>query len=90
MVKIVITVLGQDRPGIIAGISQKLAQKQVNILDVSQTIMQGMFTMIMSADMGESNIEFIQLKKELMEEGKALGVEINVQREDIFNAMANI
>ncbi|BDR56455.1 ACT domain-containing protein [Xylocopilactobacillus apis] len=90
MIKIVITVIGKDTPGIVAGISTKLADVKANILDISQTIMQDMFTMMMSADIQNAEVDFKELKSILTEEGKVLGVEVNVQREDIFNAMANI
>ncbi|MCT6893476.1 MAG: ACT domain-containing protein [Bombilactobacillus mellifer] len=90
MIKIVITVIGKDKPGIIYKISQELAKVKVNILDVSQTIMQEMFTMMMLADISHTSVEFFYLKQNLIAIGKELGVQINVQREEIFNEMAKI
>ncbi|MGL5900134.1 MAG: ACT domain-containing protein [Lactobacillaceae bacterium] len=90
MIKIVITVIGKDKPGIIYKISQELAKSKVNILDVSQTIMQEMFTMMMLADISHTSVEFLYLKQNLIAIGKDLGVQINVQREEIFNEMAKI
>ncbi len=90
MIKIVITVIGKDKPGIIYKISQELAKVKVNILDVSQTIMQEMFTMMMLADISHTSVEFLYLKQNLIAIGKELGVQINVQREEIFNEMAKI
>ena len=90
MIKIVITVIGKDKPGIIYKISQELAKVKVNIVDVSQTIMQEMFTMMMLADISHTSVEFLYLKQNLIAIGKELGVQINVQREEIFNEMAKI
>lgn len=90
MIKIVITVIGKDKPGIIYKISQELAKSKVNILDVSQTIMQEMFTMMMLADISHTSVEFLYLKQNLIAIGKDLGVQINVQCEEIFNEMAKI
>ncbi len=88
--KAVVTVVGQDRTGIIAGVSGYLAEKQINILDISQTIMQNIFTMIMLVDTKESDITAGVLSKDLKALGKALGTEINVQHEGLFSAMHRI
>ncbi len=86
----VITVLGTDRVGIIAGVSATLAEANVNILDITQTIMQGIFTMIMVVDTGISNISFEELDQRLKAKGDALSLQIRIQREDIFNSMHRI
>jgi len=88
--KAVITVIGKDRVGIIAGVSTILADRQVNILDISQTIMQEMFTMMMLVDTAESTVPFSELSDLLVEKGKSLGVSIQIQHEDIFNSMHRI
>lgn len=88
--KAILTVIGADRVGIIAGISRVLADCNVNIMDITQTIMQEYFTMIMLVDMSNINIPFDQLKEKLKEQGRLLGVDVRVQREDIFNSMHHI
>lgn len=88
--KAVITVLGKDRVGIIAGISRILAECNVNILDISQTTMQDVFTMIMLTDIVNSNIAFNELSDRLEAEGRTLGLYVKIQHEDIFNSMHRI
>lgn len=83
----VLTVIGKDKVGIIAGVSQKLAQLEINILDVSQTIMADYFTMMMMLDIATSKVEFDEIKQELGKLGVELGVSIKVQREEIFDTM---
>lgn len=85
--RIIVSVLGKDRVGIIAGVTQVLAANRINILDISQTIMQGLFTMILVADMAESAIDLHQLKEALAEKGRELGVKIEAQHEDVFRYM---
>lgn len=85
--KAILTVIGRDKVGIIAGVSQELARLDINILDVSQTIMGANFTMIMMCDLAQAPSEFIAVKEALDQKGKALGVNINIQREEIFDAM---
>jgi len=80
----VITVLGTDRVGIIAGVSSILAEADVNILDITQTIMQELFTMIMLVDISKSNINFDLLSARLAAKGDDLGLNIRIQREDIL------
>jgi len=89
-VRAVITVIGKDRVGIIAAVSTILADCNVNILDISQTIMQGMFTMIMLVDMSCMKIDFSELQDKLENKGHELGLSIMVQHEDIFNSMHRI
>ncbi|MCC8181796.1 MAG: ACT domain-containing protein [Clostridiales bacterium] len=86
----IVTVVGQDRVGIIADVCTLLAKNQVNVLDISQTVMQNYFTMIMMVDTEQTELPFAQLVQYLQEEGKRLGLTIHVQREDIFNAMHRI
>lgn len=86
----IITVIGKDRVGIISGVSQVLAAHGVNILDISQTILQEMFTMMMMVDLKESTVDFTALSEQLDKEGQDLGVEIRIQREDIFQSMHRI
>ncbi|BCA85649.1 UPF0237 protein [Enterococcus saigonensis] len=84
--KAILTVIGQDKVGIIAGVSQKLADLDINILDVSQTIMEDYFTMTMMLQLTQ-NADFESIKKALNLVGDKLGVKINIQNEEIFNAM---
>lgn len=82
----ILTVIGKDKVGIIAGVSQKLAALDINILDVSQTIMDDYFTMMMMLSMNKTS-DFEKIKAELNEVGDTMGVSIKVQNEEIFNAM---
>lgn len=86
----VITVLGTDRVGIIAGVSSILAEANVNILDITQTIMQELFTMIMLVDISKANISFDVLAARLAAKGDDLGLNIRIQHEDIFKSMHEI
>ena len=88
--RIIITVLGSDQIGIMAMISTALAEQDVNILDISQTILQGFFTMVMVADIAASPMDVGELKKMLQDKGKSLNLEITVQHEDIFKFMHRI
>ena len=87
--KAIVTVLGKDKCGIIAEVSSVLAKKKVNIEDISQTIVQGNFTMIMLCNLGE-NLSVSELSDALCATGKEAGVTIRVQHEDIFSAMHKI
>lgn len=86
----VITVIGKDTVGILAKISTECAENGVNIMDVSQTVMQDMFVMTMLADMGKSTIDCPELSDKLTESVKGMGLQIHVMHEDIFNSMHNI
>lgn len=90
MKKAIISVLGKDRVGIISSVSSVLSENNVNILDISQTILQGMFTMMMLVDVANSKVNFDDLADVLSNEGERLGVEIRIQLEDIFQAMHRI
>lgn len=86
----IVTVVGRDRVGIIAGVCVALAEKNINVLDISQTILQGMFTMMMLVDLEQSTEPFDRIEGSLLSEGERLGVSIRIQREDMFDAMHRI
>ncbi|NLZ48393.1 MAG: ACT domain-containing protein [Clostridiales bacterium] len=86
----VITVIGKDKKGIIASVSSELSNCNINILDISQTILQEYFTMIMLVDLKEMNVNFDELIARLEAKGKELEVSIKAQHEDIFNSMHEI
>lgn len=90
MKKTIITVVGKDTVGIIARVCAYLAENNVNILDISQTIVEGYFNMMMITDAEKSTKEFGVLAKELEDVGKEIGVDIRCQHEDIFNKMHRI
>lgn len=85
-----ITVLGKDKVGIIAAICILLSEKNVNILDISQTILQDCFTMIMLVDASECTVPFDALAQSLSELGVKMELTVRIQREEIFNAMHQI
>lgn len=89
-VKAIVTVVGKDAVGIIAGVCNALAQENINVLDISQTIMQGYFTMIMVVDVQGCSKPFAQLSEELNAFGESRSLSIRIQREDIFDAMHKI
>lgn len=82
----VLTVIGKDKVGIIAGVSQKLAELEINIVDVSQTIMDHYFTMMMMLELPEQ-VDFEAIRTELNALGEELGVKISIQNEAIFDVM---
>jgi len=86
----IVTVIGKDKVGIIAGVSVVLSENKVNILDISQTIMQDIFTMIMMVDFSESALSFENLSEKLSIKGEELGVSVRIQHEDLFKAMHRI
>lgn len=86
----IVTVIGHDRVGIIAGVSNVLADRRVNILDISQTVLQEYFTMIMLVDLGAMTPSFAELSEALEREGERLGLKIKIQHEDIFKSMHQI
>lgn len=81
----IITVLGSDRPGIVAAVANALSERDANILDISQTILQGIFTMTMLTDLGSA--DFSELKSTLDGLSESLGVQIMMQREEVFKFM---
>ncbi len=90
MQKSIITVVGKDRVGIIARVCTYLAENNVNILDISQTIVDGFFNMMMITDTNNASVEFLPLSEGLEELGRSMGCIIKLQREDIFNQMQRI
>lgn len=88
--RVVITVIGKDRVGIIAMVSGMLAQHQINILNINQNIMDGYFNMVTIADMSNSTLDIQAFQALMTEKGAEYGVEIKVQHEDIFKAMHRI
>ena len=88
--KSIITVVGKDQVGIIARVTTYLYERNVNIEDISQSIVGGYFNMMMIVDTSEANREFLALSRELEELGKTIGVLIKLQREDIFKSMQRI
>ena len=88
--KAIVTVVGKDRVGIIAGVCVELASYNVNVLDISQTVMQGYFTMMMAVDVTESSLPLAELAKKLEQKGKEMNLSIRLQREDIFEAMHRV
>ncbi|MBQ8982528.1 MAG: ACT domain-containing protein [Lachnospiraceae bacterium] len=85
-----ITVVGRDTVGIIAKVCTYLANNQINILDISQTIVQGYFNMMMIVDVDSSLKDFKIISDELVQIGEEIGVVINLQREEIFNMMHRV
>ena len=88
--KAVVSILGADRKGIIANVTRILYEHDVNILDISQTIVSGLFTMILIADISSEHCAFESLKNSLTDLGRELNVQIRVQRSEIFEAMHQI
>ena len=88
--KIIITVSGLDKVGIVAGISNVLAKYKVNIEDIKQTLMQGHFVMFMLCDIEKSEVNFKELKNILIEEGNKMELEIWVQKKGIFEKMHTV
>lgn len=88
--RVVITVVGKDKVGIIAKVTSVLSEKDVNVLDISQTILQDFFTMIMLVDITKCKSDFNTLKENLEQTGKEIGMKITVQHEDVFQYMHRI
>jgi len=90
MKKAVITVIGKDKVGIIHNISGILSESNINILDISQTIMGDIFTMVMMTDISNSGLDFSLLSEKLEKSGNEMGVKVTICLEDIFNEMHRI
>lgn len=88
--KAFLTVIGKDKPGIIAGVSRMLADKNINIEDISQTVLQGNFTMIMLVNLEGSGVSLMALSDDCAALGRDIGVTIHLQQKDIFDAMHEI
>ena len=87
--KAIVTVVGKDKTGIVAGVAAKLAELELNIDDISQTVLDGFFTM-MAVVSTNSEHDFANLREQLKDHGKNLNVKINIQSAEIFDAMHNI
>ena len=88
--KAIVTVVGKDRVGIIAAVCVKLAEYNINVLDINQTVMQGYFTMMMAVDVAACKVPLAELVDIMEATGKEMGLSIRVQREDIFEAMYRV
>lgn len=88
--KAIVTVIGKDRVGITASVCTILAKYNINILDITQTILQEYFTMVMLVDTATSTQSIAELSDALEQAGKEENLSIRIQREDIFNAMHRI
>ena len=88
--KAIVTVLGKDKVGIIADVAIVMKKYGVNICDISQTLMQDYFTMIMLVDLATSTVDVATLQRELKEEGEAIGVDIRMQHQELFDSMHKI
>ena len=85
--RVVITVLGKNRPGIVAGVTRVLSDADVDIRDITQSIIEDIFTMTLLADVSSATLDFTQLQEELVSAGETLGVTVEMQREDVFQFM---
>ena len=88
--KLVITVVGKDRIGIIAAVTKILAENDVNILSINQNILEGFFNMILFAEADENKIRLVELQNALKSQGEEIGVQIKTQHQDIFDVMHKI
>ena len=88
--KAIVTVVGKDRVGIIAAVCNQLAQYNINVLDISQTVMQDYFTMMMVVDVSAANQPLAQISLQMEEMGKQSNLSVRLQREDIFQAMHRV
>lgn len=85
--RIVITVLGKNRPGIVAGVTRVLSEANVDIRDITQSILEDIFTMTLMADISDASCDFTALQDALDAQASELGVEVKMQRQDVFNFM---
>jgi ACT domain-containing protein len=88
--RIIVTVIGEDRVGIIAAVAALLAEAQANIVDISQTILHDMFTMIMVIDLANASVPFDELKRRLNAKGEEMRLRIDAQHEDVFRFMHRV
>ena len=88
--RMIISVFGLDHPGIVAGVSQILADAGCSIIDINQTVVQGKFAMVIIGDTSRARESTAELKERLRRAGEQLGVRIYAQREDLFNAMHRV
>ena len=88
--RVVLTIVGKDKVGITAKVSNALAEMNINIININQNIMQGFFNMVLIADMAEANVPIAEARDKMAALGEEIGVEIRVQSEEIFSAMHRI
>jgi ACT domain-containing protein len=88
--RVIVTVIGVDKVGIIAAVSSVLAEANANIVDISQTTLREFFTMIMMVDIGQAAMPFDELKRRLNAKGEEMGLKIDAQHEDIFKYMHRV
>jgi ACT domain-containing protein len=88
--RVIVTVIGEDKVGIIANVSAVLASANANIIDISQTTMDEFFAMIMMADLGHATVPFDEIKRRLNAKGVEMGLRIDAQHEDVFKYMHRI
>jgi ACT domain-containing protein len=88
--RVIVTVIGQDKVGIIAAVATVLAQANANIVDISQTTLREFFTMIMMADLEKATVPFDEIKRRLNAKGEEMGLKIDAQHEDIFKFMHRV
>ena len=88
--RVVLTIVGKDKVGITAKVSNALAEMNINIININQNIMQGFFNMVLIADMVEANVPIADARDKMAALGEEIGVEIRLQSEEIFSAMHRI
>jgi ACT domain-containing protein len=88
--RVIVTVIGEDKVGIIASVATLLAEAHANIVDISQTTLREFFTMIMLVDMEKAIVPFDELKRRLNAKGEAMGLKIEAQHEDVFKFMHRV
>ena len=88
--RVVLTIVGKDKVGITAKVSNALAEMNINIININQNIMQGFFNMVLIADMAEANVPIAEASDKMAALGDEIGVEIRLQSEEIFSAMHRI
>lgn len=88
--RVVLTIVGKDKVGITAKVSNALAKMNINIININQNIMQGFFNMVLIADMAEANVHIAEARDKMAALGVEIGVEIRLQSEEIFSAMHRI
>ena len=88
--RVVLTIVGKDKVGITAKVSNALAKMNINIININQNIMQGFFNMVLIADMAEANVPIAEARDKMAALGVEIGVEIRLQSEEIFSAMHRI
>jgi len=88
--RVVLTIVGKDKVGITAKVSNALAEMNINIININQNIMQGFFNMVLIADMAEANVPIAEARDKMAAPGVEIGVEIRLQSEEIFSAMHRI